>query len=116
MKNLLKVLLLALFAVVVFIPNNKIASWAYWSLFLLMFFTGAAFPISGGKLFSVGGKDFMMNHILSPTWAIEALNKVLVSGLEIRETIPEMVAILVLTLVYGFFGTWAFKKRHMRAR
>ena len=85
-------------------------------LFLLMFFTGAAFPISGGKLFSVGGKDFMMNHILSPTWAIEALNKVLVSGLEIRETIPEMVAILVLTLVYGFFGTWAFKKRHMRAR
>ncbi|NCB02818.1 MAG: hypothetical protein EOM67_11720 [Spirochaetia bacterium] len=38
MKTLLKVLLLALFAVVVFIPNNKIASWAYWSLFLLMFF------------------------------------------------------------------------------
>lgn len=85
-------------------------------LFLLMFFTGAAFPISGGKLFSVGGKDFMLNHILSPTWAIEALNKVLVSGLELREVIPEMVAILVLTILYGFLGTWAFKKRHMRAR
>ena len=37
MKILLKVLLLALFAVVVFIPNNMIASWAYWSLFLVMF-------------------------------------------------------------------------------
>ncbi len=38
MKVLLKILLLGLFAAVVFIPNNKIASWAYWSLFALMFF------------------------------------------------------------------------------
>ena len=38
MKILLKVLLLALFATVVFIPNDMIASWAYWSLFLLMFY------------------------------------------------------------------------------
>jgi hypothetical protein len=37
MKNLLKVLLLLLFAVVVFIPNNKIVNWAYWSLFISMF-------------------------------------------------------------------------------
>ncbi|MGD1832843.1 MAG: hypothetical protein ACPKOP_05795 [Sphaerochaetaceae bacterium] len=37
MKNLMKVLLLLLFAVVVFIPNNSIAAWAYWSLFVLMF-------------------------------------------------------------------------------
>ncbi len=37
MKILLKVLLLSLFAAVVFIPNNAMASWAYWSLFLLMF-------------------------------------------------------------------------------
>jgi hypothetical protein len=85
-------------------------------LFLLMFFTGAAFPISGGRLFSVGGIDFMLNHILSPTWAIDALNKVLVSGLKIRDAIPEMVAILVLTMLYGFLGIWAFKKRHMSAR
>lgn len=38
MKTLLKLLLLATFAVVVFIPNGTIAAWAYWSLFLLMFF------------------------------------------------------------------------------
>jgi Ca2+/Na+ antiporter len=37
MKILLKVMLLALFAVIVFIPNDMIASWAYWSLFLVMF-------------------------------------------------------------------------------
>ncbi len=85
-------------------------------LFLLMFFTGAAFPISGAKLFSVGNTDFMLNHILSPTWAIQALNKVLVTGLVVRETIPEMAAILILTILYGILGTWAFRKRHMRAR
>lgn len=37
MKNLLKVLLLALFAVVVFMPMNRISQLAYWSLFVLMF-------------------------------------------------------------------------------
>lgn len=83
-------------------------------LFLLMFFTGAAFPINGGRLFSIGDMDFMLNHILSPTWAIQALNKVLVTGLGVRETIPELLAILVLTIFYGLLGTWAFKRRHMR--
>jgi len=85
-------------------------------LFLLMFFTGAAFPISGGKLFSIGDFDFMLNHLLSPTWSIQALNKVLVSGLEVRECLPEITAILVLSFCYGFMGTWAFRRRHMRAR
>lgn len=84
-------------------------------LFLLMFFTGAAFPISGGKLFTIGGFDVMMNDILSPTWAVEALNKVLILGLEARETIPEMIAIGVLTILYFLLGTWVFKLRHMRA-
>jgi Ca2+/Na+ antiporter len=38
MKALLKILLLVLFAIVIFMPMNKIAQGAYWSLFLLMFF------------------------------------------------------------------------------
>ena len=84
-------------------------------LFLLMFFTGAAFPISGGKLFSISGHTVMMNDILSPTWAVDALNKVLVKGQEPRETLTEMLALVVLTFVYLFLGTWAFRKRHMRA-
>ncbi len=85
-------------------------------LFLLMFFTGAAFPVPGGKLFSVGNFDVMLNHILSPTWAVDALNKVLVVGLETRDILPEMAAILVLTLLYFILGTWLFTLRHMRAR
>ncbi len=84
-------------------------------LFLLMFFTGAAFPISGGRLFSIGNHEVMLNDILSPKFAVEALNKVLIRGLEIKDTGPEIIALVVLTIVYFVVGTWVFKKRHMRA-
>jgi len=84
-------------------------------LFLLMFFTGAAFPVSGGRLFTLGRYTLMLNDILSPKFAVEALNKVLIRGLEVRETIPEMIALVVLTLIYFFLGNLAFRQRHMRA-
>ncbi len=85
-------------------------------LFLLMFFTGAAFPIRGGYLFSLGEHQVMLNDILSPTHAVEALNKVLIRGQDVRETFPEMIALVVLTLLYALAGSWAFRRRHMRAR
>ncbi len=85
-------------------------------LFLLMFFTGAAFPISGGKLFTIGNYEFMLNDLLSPKFAVEALNKVLIRGLDIKDTIPEMTALVILTGLYFFIGTWGFKRRHMRAQ
>jgi len=84
-------------------------------LFLLMFFTGAAFPISGGRLFTLGSYTVKLNDILSPKFAVEALNKVLIRGLEIKETLPEMIALLVLTILYFILGNLAFKRRHMRA-
>jgi hypothetical protein len=84
-------------------------------LFLLMFFTGAAFPIQGGKLFTVGSYQVMLNDLLSPKFAVEALNKVLVRGMEISETLPEMAGIVILTVIYFVTGTWAFRRRHMRA-
>jgi len=85
-------------------------------LFLLMFFTGAAFPVSGGHLFTIGEYQVMLNDILAPKFAIEALNKVLIRGLEVKDTIPEMIALIALTLFYFATGTWAFVRRHMRAR
>lgn len=84
-------------------------------LLVLMFFTGVAFPVSGGRLFVIGGYQVMLNDILSPKFAVEALNKVLIRGLEVRDTLPEMLTILVLTLFYFLLGTWAFKRKHMRA-
>jgi len=84
-------------------------------LFILMFFTGAAFPISGGRLFTLAGITFYLNDMLSPTWAVDALNKVLIKGQEIKETFPDLAMILVLTLAYTVIGVWAFRRRHMRA-
>ncbi len=84
-------------------------------LFILMFFTGAAFPISGGRLFTLAGNTFHINDMLSPTWAVDALNKVLIKGQDIKETIPDLTMILVLTLAYAVIGVWAFRRRHMRA-
>jgi len=85
-------------------------------LFLLMFFTGAAFPVTGGRLFTIGSYQVMLNDILSPKFAVEALNKVLIRGLDVKDTIPEMIALLVLTGLYFITGTWLFRRRHMRAR
>ena len=85
-------------------------------LFLLMFFSGAAYPIGGGKLFSIGNFTFHINDILSPTWAVDALNKVLIKGQNTGETITEILALVVLTVLYFIIGVWTFRHRHMRAR
>jgi ABC-2 type transport system permease protein len=84
-------------------------------LFLLMFFTGAAFPMEGGRLFKIGGYQVMLNDILSPKFAVEALHKVLISGRQVKETLPDMGALLLLTLLYFVIGVWLFRRRHMRA-
>ncbi|MCK4745446.1 MAG: ABC transporter permease, partial [Bacteroidales bacterium] len=84
-------------------------------LMILMFFSGAFFPLGGGRLFSIGTFTMHLNDLLSPTWAIDGLNKVLIKGLLVRDTIPEILAILALSIAYFFIGVWAFKRRHMKA-
>ena len=83
-------------------------------LMILMFFSGAFFPLAGGRLFTIGDYTLSLNDFLSPTWAVDALNKVLVKGLEIANTLPEILAILLLTVLYFLIGVWAFRRRHMR--
>jgi ABC-2 type transport system permease protein len=83
-------------------------------MLIFMFFTGAAMPIKGGTLFSIGNFDFTFTGILSPTHAINALNKVLLLGQPPVKTIPDISALFILTLVYFFLGVWAFNRRHMR--
>ena len=83
-------------------------------LMLLMFFSGAFFPLGGGKIFTLGRFTLHLNDFLSPTWAVDALNKVLIKGLDISTTIPEISAILILSILYFFIGVWAFQRRHMK--
>lgn len=83
-------------------------------LFLFMFFTGAAFPIKGVVLFNVGGYGITWQGIMSPTHAINALNKICILGLDFSDIIPELSVLMGLTVVYFGIGVWAFQWRHLQ--
>lgn len=85
-------------------------------MFIFMFFTGAAFPMRTAELFSIGGYSITVNGILSPTHAVSALNKVLIMNEGIGKILPEILCMLVLTVIYFIAGAWLFNHRHMRAQ
>jgi ABC-2 type transport system permease protein len=93
---------------------KDVAIIATFPMLIFMFFTGAAMPVKGGTLFHIGSFEFTMAGILSPTHAINALNKVLLLGLPSYRTIPDITVLIILTIIYFILGVWAFKRRHMR--
>jgi len=93
---------------------NEVLIVGNFPLFLFMFFTGAAFPISGEELFSFAGYPITLQGLMSPTHAINALNKLLVMDLAFIDILPEIIALLVITAFYFLVGVWAFNKRHMK--
>ena len=82
-------------------------------LFLFMFFTGAAFPIQAKAWFYIKGYALSWQSLMSPTHAINALNKVSIMGLGFNDILPELSALLFVTLIYFVIGLWAFQKRHL---
>jgi ABC-2 type transport system permease protein len=95
---------------------NEILIVGNFPLFLFMFFTGAAFPIDGYKLFTVAGYTFTLQGLMSPTHAISALKKVMVLDMGFRDIIPELVTLILLTIIYFAIGVIIFGRRHMRVR
>ena len=93
---------------------KDVAIIATFPMLIFMFFTGAAMPMKGGTLFTIGNFEFTMAGILSPTHSINALNKVLLLGLPPANTIPDITSLVILTIVYFVLGVWAFNRRHMR--
>ena len=83
-------------------------------LLIFMFFTGAAMPLSGGTLFTIGSFEFNINGILAPSHAISALNKVLVMGHEPARAVSDIIALVILTIIYFLLGVWIYNRRHMR--
>jgi ABC-2 type transport system permease protein len=83
-------------------------------LLLFMFFTGAAFPMKGKELFSIAGYSVTLQGLMSPTHAISALNKVLIMEMGLKDIFSEIIALIVLTIIYFIIGLWAFQKRHMK--
>lgn len=85
-------------------------------LFLLMWFTGAMYPLPRAELFSIAGRQIALNDVLSPSHAVIALNKVLIHGAGFTEILFEMAAIMILTIVYFLLGLALFRKMHFEAK
>jgi ABC-2 type transport system permease protein len=83
-------------------------------MFLFMFFTGAAFPLKSQSLFSIAGYPVTLQGLMTPTHAISALNKTLIMDMNLKSIIPEIISILVLSLLYLFIGAVIFKRRHLK--
>jgi ABC-2 type transport system permease protein len=93
---------------------KDVAIIATFPMLIFMFFTGAAMPVKGASLFTIGSFEFTLAGILSPTHSINALNKVLLLGLPPANTIPDITALVILTIIYFVLGVWAFNRRHMK--
>ena len=85
-------------------------------LFLFMFFTGAAFPMQGKALFHIFGYGISWQGLMSPTHAINALNKVSIMGAGLTDIKGELLALILVTTLYFFIGIFTFHKRHLHSK
>ena len=93
---------------------NEVLVVGNFPMFLFMFFTGAAFPLKSEALFSIAGYPVNLQGLMTPTHAISALNKTLIMNMDISSIIPEIISIIVLTIIYFMIGGIIFKQRHLK--
>jgi ABC-2 type transport system permease protein len=84
-------------------------------MMLLMFFSGAMFPIPKVPLFSLGSVTVGLWDWLPTTHAVAAMNKILGLGLGVSDIAYEATSLVVLSALYFFAGVWLFKRRRMSA-
>jgi ABC-2 type transport system permease protein len=82
-------------------------------LFVFMFFTGAMFPMNITPWFSIKGYGFSVISLMSPTHAVSGLNKLLIMQEGFSGVVPEIVSLIILSILYFTGGIWLYKKRHM---
>ncbi len=88
---------------------------ANFPLGLLMFLTGAAFPLPRLTLFRLGDRGFALPDLLPPTHAVVALNKVFTLGASFQDVAFELAALTLLSALYFGIGVWLFQKTQMMA-
>ena len=93
---------------------NEVLVVGNFPMFLFMFFTGAAFPLKSDALFTIAGYPINIQGLMTPTHAISALNKTLIMNMDISSIIPEIISIIVLTMLYFLIGGIIFKQRHLK--
>ncbi len=89
---------------------------ANFPLGLLMFFSGAMFPIPHTTLFHLAGRPVGPVDLLPPTHAVNALNKIFTLGAGIGDATFELTALAVLTVVYFAAGVALLHRFRLRAR
>ena len=85
-------------------------------LFLVLFFSGAVFPVGNPRLFTLASRDYGLFDLLPQTHATQALNKVLSLGAGAGEVKFELIALSVLTLCYFLIGIWLFRRMYLQAK
>lgn len=93
---------------------NEVLVVGNFPMFLFMFFTGAAFPLKSEALFTIADYPINIQGLMTPTHAISALNKTLIMNMDVSSIIPEIISIIVLTLLYFLIGGIIFKQRHLK--
>jgi ABC-2 type transport system permease protein len=94
--------------------SNEILVIGNFPLFLFMFFTGAAFPMEGKAIFTIGGYAINFQGLMSPTHAVLAVKKIMLMDYGFTEILPELVSLFTLTFVYFIIGILIFNRRHMK--
>jgi ABC-2 type transport system permease protein len=82
-------------------------------LILLLFFSGSVFPTPDVTLFKWAGRSIGVFDLLPHTHAVLALNKILSLGAGLGDVAFELIAILVLSVVYFAVGVWLFRRMHL---
>jgi len=93
----------------------KAAIVANFPLLILLFLSGAVFPMAKVDLFTIGGHTFRLFDILPHTHAVVALNKVLSLGAGLGDVALELTALVVLSALYFAIGVWLFQHTHLKA-
>ena len=93
---------------------NEVLIVGNFPLFIFMFFSGAAFPIQAKELFSIADYPISWQSLMSPSHAISAVNKIWIMGMDFKDILPELTALLLISLLYFLVGAWFFNYRHMR--
>ncbi len=87
---------------------------ANFPLALMMFFTGAIFPMPAVTLFTVGGRAIGLYDLLPPTHAVVALNKILTLGAGFKDVAYELAALLLLSIIFFAVGVGLFQRMQLK--
>ena len=80
---------------------------------LLMFLTGAIFPLPRTNLFTIAGQGVAIYDILPPTHAVIALNKIFTLGGGLSDITYELVMLIILSTVFFGLGVIFFRRSNL---